>query len=440
MRFLVSLFIACLVIIPGARAQHDHAPPAGDYRTASSEDWLADLDALDEAVRTTHPLARDIDTRAAWDAAVTEAREAIPDETAGARLLRFHRLLALFGDGHTNLVPFYMPVGGFAEMLPIGFYAFDEGVFVTRTHDAQAGLAGLRLVAIGDRPVAEVMAKLGELVGADNPQWQINWAPVMLRYRAYLDALDLTSAEGVRLTFAQGDDHRQTVTLGFTTDPETGHTARQAAPPGFSSDRNFDFTWLADERTVLAVYNAVADEDDETVAAFAARLFAFIEAHEAERLILDLRNNGGGNNYLNQPLLHGMISSRVNRPGGIIILTGRATFSAAMNLCTRAERHTQALFAGEATGGAPNHYGDPEFFFLPHTGLPVLLSALYWQDSAPQDPRDAIYPDIVAPERFADWVAGRDAALEAALAFEAGEQEAVPPVARWVRSSQAQPH
>jgi hypothetical protein len=102
-----------------------------------------------------------------------------------------------------------------------------------------------------------------------------------------------------------------------------------------------------------------------------------------------------------------------------------------------ANGHTQALFVGEPTAAAPNHYGDPVFEQLPNTGLTYITSTLYWQDAQPDDKRRWIYPDIPVQENFNDWLNGYDGAIAAALAYkqETG-LEITPPVSRWKRTSQ----
>jgi hypothetical protein len=89
-----------------------------------------------------------------------------------------------------------------------------------------------------------------------------------------------------------------------------------------------------------------------------------------------------------------------------------------MNFATRLERETDALFVGEPTGGSPNHFGDPKIAPGPVSKIPYLISTLRWQDSTPFDARPWILPDLPAPPTFADYVAGRDLALERALAHE----------------------
>jgi len=101
------------------------------------------------------------------------------------------------------------------------------------------------------------------------------------------------------------------------------------------------------------------------------------------------------------------------------------------------EKHTQARFVGEPTGGRPNSFGDAEVFTLPETQLVALISTLRWQDSFDSDPRPWIRPDVPAVLTFEDFLAGRDPALEAALRDDASGIEFQPFTgARWHRPSQ----
>lgn len=94
---------------------------------------------------------------------------------------------------------------------------------------------------------------------------------------------------------------------------------------------------------------------------------------------------------------------------------GRATFSAAQNFVTRLDRSTRAIFVGEPTGGSPNHYSGGGQLELPFLGLHVGMSIGYIQDSRPDDPRLALEPEVRVNLTSADFMAGRDPALEAAL-------------------------
>jgi hypothetical protein len=134
-------------------------------------------------------------------------------------------------------------------------------------------------------------------------------------------------------------------------------------------------------------------------------------------LVIDLRWNGGGNTFLAQPLLHHLIGcARIRRRGGLFVIIGRGTFSAAQNTATAIQRETEAVFVGEPTGSRPNFTGETSTFELPYSKTIANVSDLYWQTSWPVDYRPWIAPDLYAPPTFAAYRQNRDPAMEAILA------------------------
>lgn len=192
-------------------------------------------------------------------------------------------------------------------------------------------------------------------------------------------------------------------------------------------DEPWWFEYLEKERTVYTQINSIRDKKDEPIAGFYSRLFAFIDANTVERLVLDIRHNGGGNNYLNQTLVHHLIRcDKVNSPGRLFTLIGRKTFSAAMNLTNDLERHTRTLFVGEPTGSSPNHFGDGKAFTLPNSGIGFQVSTLRWQYSDPNDNRPWVAPDLSAELSSGDYRDGCDPALDAILSIAPGSLSVAP--------------
>ena len=178
-------------------------------------------------------------------------------------------------------------------------------------------------------------------------------------------------------------------------------------------------TYLAESQTVYFQFNRVRDDPEESLAAFTARVFRFIDEHPVEKLVLDLRWNNGGNTFLELPLLHSLIGcAKINQRGKLFVITGRRTFSAAQNGASLIERHTEALFAGEPTGASPNFVGESIPFVLPYSKLTGTISDLYWQSAWAMDYRTWIAPDLYTPPTFAAYAANRDPALEAILTYE----------------------
>jgi hypothetical protein len=143
---------------------------------------------------------------------------------------------------------------------------------------------------------------------------------------------------------------------------------------------------------------------------------------DVERVVLDLRHNGGGNNTTYGALLQALRRQPFNRARRLYVLLGRMTFSAAANFATDVDRQTNAIFVGEPMGGGLNFYS-PEGRFVTLSRLPIAMavpiSITYWE-LAPGDPRLTIRPEISAPLSSSDYFSGRDPALRAAVAHSRG--------------------
>jgi C-terminal processing protease CtpA/Prc len=172
-------------------------------------------------------------------------------------------------------------------------------------------------------------------------------------------------------------------------------------------------TYLPASRTLYAQYHLVS----ESGSSMAADLDAILAAHPVDRVVIDLRHNVGGDNTTYGALLDRLAQPDLDRPGRLLALIGRTTFSAAGNFATDLERATGVVFVGEPTGAAPNMYGDVRPVTLPYSGLTAYIASIFWQRSDPDDPRLAIEPEVPVGLTSTQYFDGEDPALDAALAF-----------------------
>ena len=181
-------------------------------------------------------------------------------------------------------------------------------------------------------------------------------------------------------------------------------------------DKKYFFEYLAEEKVVYVRQSEVQDDVNENIADFYARVIEFVNGNEVEKLILDLRLNGGGNNYKNKPVITGLLKcEKINQPGKLFVVLGRRTFSACQNLVNELENYTEAIFVGEPTAENVNFFGDNRIVRLPNSNLPVRLSYLWWQDKDPRDNRPWTPPHIAVDLSFEDYLINRDPVLSTIL-------------------------
>jgi len=392
-------------------------------REIDTNTWREDLRHLAEQLPTRHQNLFHTISRAQFEDAVAAFNGRIPALARHQVIVELARIVALIGDGHSHLDLAGGPNIGFRRY-PLRLYLYSDGLFVQAAGREHAQALGGRVLAIGDTPIAQAYARVREVIARDNEVWVQHVAPGLLAIPEVLHSLGLIrDMERAALTIAQRNGEQVTIELrpgapdgpGKWIDAAEDTDARM--PLWLHAPENkFWFAHLRDTNTLYVQYNAVRDKPEETIADFFDKVFTFADARQVDRFVLDIRRNGGGNGYLNQPIIHGLIKrDRINQPGKLFTIIGRATYSAAMMLTDDLEKHTRTLFVGEPTGASPNMYGDAEKIVLPNSELEIWASALHWIYSEPRDNRPWIAPNIPATLSSEDYRARRDPALEAIL-------------------------
>ncbi|TMQ57867.1 MAG: hypothetical protein E6K72_03215 [Candidatus Eisenbacteria bacterium] len=393
--------------------------------------------------------------RASWDSAAADLERRLPALRYDQAVAGISRLIGMLGDGHSRLDQLKLashtrptltplPGPGFDARFPVQFAVFTDGLWIVGATAEHRDLLGTRVLSIDGQPVARVVAALAPLIPADNSMWTLHLLPVFLASPGYLSAAGVAREPGspLRLTGTDGAGRRREATISAERSDSAAHwipadvDVRAPLPLTRSLAGPFAFADIEDtSRTLFVRIREIADDPGkESLAQFVARLFSHVDSLGSRRLVIDLRGNGGGNNYLNQPIMHSLIQRpALDHTGRLFVIIDRGTFSAAVSLAADLERETHALFVGEPTGSAPNSPGDPAHVTLPASGLVVRISTVLWQGSDPRDPRPFIAPDLPASSRWSDWLAHRDPALDAIAAYRpppAGAPD-MPPNQHW---------
>jgi len=410
------------LLLPGAEAG------AQVSTTNEAAAWREDLAFLAAELPRRHKNAFARLTREQWDAAVRRLEARLPGLQRHEIIVELMRLVAMVRDGHTFLTPYFEDRIGF-HRLPVQLYDFADGLFIVAADSAHADLAGARVRRIGRADAAAALDSAAQLVSHESPQWARLRGPALLAIPEVLAGLGLTTAADRATVEVEQNGRERTVELeasgpaaaGVGETP-AGWVDMRHATPGDDPlwlqrpDAPYWFTILPD-RTLYVCYRAVEFiANGETNEAFFHRAFAAGDSAAVERVILDIRTNGGGNNFLNRFLVREVIRRpTLDQPDRFFVLIGRGVFSAAQNLVNELDFYTAATFIGEPTGNAPNQYGDPRRLELPRSRLRVLVSSLYWPGHVASDERSAFTPDVYVEATSADYRLKGDPVLATAL-------------------------
>ena len=395
----------------------------------SPEQWRGDVRYLYEQMAKKHKNLYHSTSKAAFDAAVATLENRIPDLTGEQIEVEIAKLVAMAGDGHTAFeltIPFGMHGTQGRSFFPIELYHFSDGWFVRSVDSEYGGVVGGRVVKIGPYETDQAIQMALPLVSRDNDMDAMSRVPRIFIIPELMKGLGLAgSLEEAQFTIEK-DGRTTTAKVRAKpyegrqswVDASTGHKPLWQSHPG----DYYWFEYLTDGRMLYVQYNAVANKTDESIAAFFDRVWAVADKVPVDRFVLDIRKNGGGNNFLNKPVLLGIIRhTALDQKGKFFTIIGRETFSAAMNLTNQLERFTNATFVGEPTGGKPNSYGDNTPIEAPNSKLKVFVSTLWWQDQDPRDTRPWIAPEVAADMASRDYIQGIDPAMKAIAEYAASE-------------------
>jgi hypothetical protein len=339
----------------------------------------------------------------------------------GERLVKLLAIPPLLMDGHTRFRG-ADAAGGIRHLLsrlPIDLFWYHDGLHVRAAAPGWAELAGARVLRLAGVNGGVLLDTLLPLVSRENTWRGLQVAPQLMSRPELLHGLGI------------GDDPSE-----VTCELDIGGVVRQMSLPALPPAGAEPGDWVSaastgepstldrwpgnltsmplpgDDRLTVLKYDSVRDDEDGTLAGKFEAAFRHLDSTGSPGLVVDLRNNGGGDNSLNWPLIDGIKArARINQPGHLFALIGRGTFSAAMHCAVHLERHTRCIFAGEPTGNSPNHFGDALDYELPNTRLTLRVSSLWWQESLPYDTRASITPQHHVDYTAADYARGYDAGL-----------------------------
>ena len=359
-------------------------------------------------------------SRAQFAAAVDALDAAIPSLGDTAIVVRMAEIVALAGEAHTSLA---LPQGRTPfRWFPLAFFGFEDGWRVNAARADLAQLLGCRIVAIAGVPIEEVYTRVAPAISHENEAWLKQQFP---QYAIYADILQtvgvISSLDSARWTFETLGG--QQFSLDIATIPQ-GSISGVSLPDrqsGFvplyatNSSQNYWYTYLGSTRTLYVAYNRCTDDPSRPFSQFAQEVFGVFDSQPVERLIIDLRNNPGGNSAVFDPFLAGLQARQGRFAGGVrkIAITGRRTASSAMLNALSLKAQPYTVLIGEPTGGKPNSYGDVLSFSLPNSGASVSYSTKYFSSPVVTD---SVMPDRSVALYARDIFARYDPFLAAALA------------------------
>ena len=405
----------------------------------SREQAEFDIRALVYGLSEIHPDIYSVCEQAVFHRAVNDAVKGLPDSISIPELyLVAAPLVAMIGDGHTNLGFPFNDV--FTPELPRRPYHIE--ILGDRSMRCVASLddripAGSEIVAVNGRSRDEILDSMLPYVAGEREHFRL------ARLDGVYSGLDylLYPADSYTVEFRRpGAKKTEVVTCPAITNDEL---LKRCPDPRKNRKRKPDYTYRIDGKEGVAVMDFRSFRDQERMGQFADSMFRELREKNIRDLVIDIRENGGGNSNVGDSLLRYIspipyiqfdkslvrvtpLSARMMRhdatpglyffeadsaeyvmprtpaeghyDGRVWLLTSNYTFSSAADFSWAFKETGCGTVIGEETGGMNVCYGDILSYRMPVSRLRASVSyKRFWQFRADENDIHGTLPDVAVP-------------------------------------------
>ena len=382
----------------------------------SEIDWAADIRLLQRELPNKHVNFFAHLDKDNFNSAATKLIKQSSSLSDGQMQIELMRLIAMAKDGHSGIRADFSKLHYF----PFNARWFDDGITVVNADIQHKDLVGAKLIGVAGVKMEKVVEQLALILAHDNlaglksrMDQQLNTAELLQA------ATGAKSIDSIEFEFEK-DGMTFKRELKSVKQKNAGRikwSFRMRTIPRYmkKSQLNFWNDWIADSKIVYFKYNRC--QDLKGFANLVNQTAAFIEQNPVEKIVIDLRHNGGGNSAIFKPMLKYLREHpTLNQKGKLFVIIGRRTYSSAMWNTLDLKSKTKAILVGESIGGKPNHFGEVRTFTLPSSKLTVYYSTRHWVLSKDSDP-DTVKPDLPVKFLAKDYFEGKDPYLQAIIDY-----------------------
>lgn len=354
-----------------------------------------------------------------------------------------NRIIHSLSDSHSGFSPGMQDEG----IIDFPIYWLEDGLYIIE--NTNTFQKGDRVVSIGGRLTEQILDELTWIISAENDYWVKVLGAKMLQTRPVLSYLELSHNNKLNIEIERDGAVKQ-VQLSLD------DIRRTSLPSIFQSGESFVSYKIEPEHS-LGIF--ILDQcifDDEYIRTL-ERFFLEVSKNNINHIVIDLRNNTGGNSLVIDEFLkfldvrqyktygveirfssyskdtygfsvddeYEYIPSTFKKnikmkkdqnlifKGNIYVLTSPRTYSSANDFAVTIKDNPLGMIVGEPTGNAPSSYGDILPFQLPNSGYQFAVSYKKFIRPNPEnDPEDALYPDIPVFTTIEDIKQGIDPQMD----------------------------
>lgn len=387
--------------------------PSAYPKPAAGRDgrWQQDVRYLGEELARLHKDPYHTISEEVYWQQLKELEEAVPGLSDSQIVVEMMRIVASVGDAHTGLSAWNT---GALHGVPIDLRWYSDGLYVRGIGEEYPAGIGRRVVKIGALDAEQVYTRLLPLISYENELWARLQSSNLFHIYEVLEAVGaVDGGDPVTLTLEDGPGEEFSMDISPLENGEmVDFLNAEEFPAYYKSKPELPFWFEYREITKTLYFRYSACVDLTGFRSTMQELWELVEQQPVERLVVDLRGNGGGNSLQFERYFLPRLRKhpQLDDPERLFVLIDRGTFSSASDNAAQMRMSSRATFIGEPTGGSPNGYGEVRRFRLPNSQVQVSYSTKYFKNM--DTDLTTIEPDIQVDMPAQAVFSGRDPLLE----------------------------
>ncbi|MBL7005466.1 MAG: hypothetical protein ISR78_00130 [Spirochaetia bacterium] len=412
------------------------------------EPWQGDIYFLENVLPNLHKNIYHSLTKEKYHQNIQKLKEECTDLEPEQRWVKIREFTTSIGDAHTA----YSSI--MTDAFPLNLVVLKDGVFVTASLEEHRNLvrikeenptaAEVELIAINGIPIfspdsnkhsdnsgvyslkaaetVSVFSILTSILSHENEGYVRSlMSSALLDPQLLYGAGIISSREACEMTFRFPGGESETIyfesrklitfkDLNWVVFYDDTYPAdRTLLPPYLQYSKDmYRGVYYPSEKLLYILYNSCKNDPEHSFSNFISKQYSDLEGHPIDNVVVDLRNNSGGDSRIIKPL-YSLLYNELSQ-SRLFIIIGPNTFSSGLMNAVELSQKFNGILVGSPTGGKPNHYGEVRSTQLP-SGNIISWSTNYFI-MIPGDNSDALYPDLPVENESADFFALKDSVLE----------------------------
>ncbi|MBO6588890.1 MAG: hypothetical protein JJ885_14400 [Muricauda sp.] len=385
-------------------------------QTIAIKKWSEDIDFYKTNLEQNHIDLYHTISKKEFEREIQEIKSTLNQKSDAEVIIDLMRLTRKIGDGHTA----FSLRGVETHLFPIEIYKIDGQWRVIKTTVQHKNLLGKILTKIDGKSIHEIAKAISKIAQyVENEQSEVIRTGEYLMISELLFGLQLTNNE-FKSAFSFLDDNQKESKVWLNAInsknyyENTDFQSFNIIIPEIQKPANsiHDYLWFSSIKDTEGIYIKFESYPSfEEMENFGNSVLNYINENKIKQVVIDLRNNGGGDFFVGTFLAYYLnLADSIDWKSGVYVLTDKVTFSAGTSNASQFRQLLNAKIIGEPTGSNPTGYQDMGQFTLPNSGMIVTYSKrlFRFQEHITQ----GVQPDVLIAYDWKSFSKGVDNMME----------------------------